>query len=352
MAISLEAKAQLAEQKKQCVFCKIISSEIQAQVVFSDTTTQAVLDIYPVVRGHTLFFPKEHYPILMYYEPEEIAPFYALLPQMVKSVKNAMVSTGVSLFMALGGAAGQQSPHFMIHIIPREPGDGFLNFLFKMRVPLSASMQQQMITQFPHAMKQYFGSVGKPFPEKGVRGVWLEEKVKMGLVLFEDSEVLVCAPGKGLVEGHIEIYSKVEQKFIEKLNAAQATHLFSIGAFISSVLFSVIQPQGTNLILKSGHSDDNQDGTLCLHVIPRRQGDSLQGLLWQPEQPKYDLAGIGRKVKDVMWNVKYVAAAVPVHKMEEKVTGPSKRGMVLDTTSRVVSNTGNEIDDAVRKLWK
>ena len=36
MEITPEMKAQLEEQKKQCVFCKIISGEIPGKEVFSD----------------------------------------------------------------------------------------------------------------------------------------------------------------------------------------------------------------------------------------------------------------------------------------------------------------------------
>ncbi len=361
MALSPEQKAQLAEQKKQCVFCKVITREIQTQVVFEDRMVEAILDVYPVTKGHTLFFPKEHYPILMYYEPQEITPFYGLIPQMVKSIKGATISTGVTLFVASGGAAGQQMPHFVTHIIPREPGDGFLNFLFKPRVELTVAVQEQMMRVFPAAMKQYFAGMGDgAFPEKGTRSTWVEDRVRGSLVLFEDSELIVCAVGKGICMGHVEVYSKIEQKFIEKLSASQAIHFFSICAYVSSVLFSVLQPQGTNFILKSGHSDDNKDGFLCMHIIARKQGDGLQGLVWNPEQPKYDLAGMGGKIKDAMWNVKYVAPATP-RKVEEKVVekvGDAKGGnsntIGEGSTLKVAlgeKSTGNEIDDAVRRLW-
>ena len=350
MQLSAEARTQLSEQKKQCVFCKIVSKEIQSQIVFEDKSAQAILDIYPVVKGHILFFPKEHYPLLMYFEPVEIAPYYALVPQMVKAVKAAMVSTGVNVFIASGGSAGQQSPHFVSHIIPREPGDGFLNFLFKMKILLSSQTQQKMITTFPQAFKQYFGSLGVEVPSQGSRPAWLELKISGALVLFEDSEVLVCAPGKGLVEGHVEMYSKIEQKLVEKLSSNQAIHFFSIAAYVSSVLFSLLQLQGTNFILKSGTSDDNKEGVLCMNIIPRKQGDSLQGLLWQPVQAKYDLAPVAGKMKDSTWSVKYSAPKVTNN--EQKGEASIKKGMVVDVPSRTILNTSSEIDEAVRKFWK
>ena len=48
MNISPELKQQLAEQKQQCVFCKIISKEIDSKIVFEDGKTMAILDQMPI----------------------------------------------------------------------------------------------------------------------------------------------------------------------------------------------------------------------------------------------------------------------------------------------------------------
>ena len=71
MQLTPEIKAQLQEQKKQCIFCKIISKEMDSKIVFEDKLTLAALDIRPAVKGHTLFMLKEHYPIMPYIQPEE-----------------------------------------------------------------------------------------------------------------------------------------------------------------------------------------------------------------------------------------------------------------------------------------
>jgi hypothetical protein len=44
--------------------------------------------------------------------------------QMATAVKEAMLAQSITIFTASGYAAGQQAPHLMLHIIPREPGDG------------------------------------------------------------------------------------------------------------------------------------------------------------------------------------------------------------------------------------
>src|SRR3989338_4048339 len=128
---SPDVKAQLEAQKQQCVFCKLVKKEIPGKIVFEDAKTIALLDIYPAVKGHVLFMPKEHYPLLPYLPPQEFAYLFGILPQLCKAVQSAMVAPSVNIFIANGGVAGQQSYHFLIHILPRELGDVFFHFLFR-----------------------------------------------------------------------------------------------------------------------------------------------------------------------------------------------------------------------------
>ena len=44
-----------------CIFCKIVASEIPSYKVYEDESTLAFLDIAPVNFGHTLVIPKKHY---------------------------------------------------------------------------------------------------------------------------------------------------------------------------------------------------------------------------------------------------------------------------------------------------
>ena len=46
---------------KNCIFCKIVSREVPATVIYEDTNYLAFLDIRPKSPGHTLVIPKKHY---------------------------------------------------------------------------------------------------------------------------------------------------------------------------------------------------------------------------------------------------------------------------------------------------
>ena len=117
MQITPEIRAQLDEQKKQCIFCKLISGEMEAKTVFEDNKTIGLLDIYTAIKGHTVFMTKEHYPMPAYIPPDEFKHMFALIPGMSQAIKAGMVRTGMNVFVAIGGVAGQQSPHFLIHFL-------------------------------------------------------------------------------------------------------------------------------------------------------------------------------------------------------------------------------------------
>ena len=58
-----------------------------------------------------------------------------------------MVCKGIEWFIASGGAAGQQVPHFMIHLVPRDDDDGLSNFDLKTGM---VTEEQQKEIQFSH----------------------------------------------------------------------------------------------------------------------------------------------------------------------------------------------------------
>jgi len=128
MELTPDIRKALEEQKKQCPFCKIISGEIPATKVFEDDKVLAILDINPLAQGHVLLLPKEHYPILPYLSGEEFSHMFKIAKELVFCIQKSLVKTGCNILIANGAVAGQNSPHFMLHIIPRESGDGITLF--------------------------------------------------------------------------------------------------------------------------------------------------------------------------------------------------------------------------------
>ena len=142
-----EVQAQLEEQKKNCPFCKIISGEIESKKVYEDELMIGILDINPRIKGHMLLLPKEHYPILPFLPPETFKHMFSRMSSLVNALKESMLSTGCNVMIANGGVAGQQSPHFLVHLFPRENKDGFDKYGFeKGSFPVSEKFYEQEVS--------------------------------------------------------------------------------------------------------------------------------------------------------------------------------------------------------------
>lgn len=115
-------------QKKQCIFCQIVSGRIQAKKIYEDDKVLGVLDINPANPGHVLLLTKEHYSIMPQIPDDEVSHVFMV----VKAISNAMLRSidaqGANIIVANGIAAGQRAQHFMAHIIPRKENDG-INFV-------------------------------------------------------------------------------------------------------------------------------------------------------------------------------------------------------------------------------
>src|SRR3989338_4935313 len=115
-------------QKKQCIFCQIISGKIQAKKVYEDEHAVAILDINPANPGHILLLTREHYSIMPQIPEDEISHIFMLAKSLSNSMLRSIDAHGTNIIVANGIAAGQRAQHFMAHIIPRKENDG-VNFV-------------------------------------------------------------------------------------------------------------------------------------------------------------------------------------------------------------------------------
>jgi histidine triad (HIT) family protein len=107
-----------------CIFCKIVAGEIPSAKVYEDTDVLAFMDIGPVVKGHTLVIPKQHFdPITATPEPV-LAKLLAVVKKIAQAQMNGLQAEGVNVMQMNGAAAGQVVPHIHFHVIPRFAADG------------------------------------------------------------------------------------------------------------------------------------------------------------------------------------------------------------------------------------
>ncbi len=111
-------------QVKNCIFCKIIKGEIPSKKVYDDVNFVGILDINPGAKGHVLLLPKKHVQIMPQLGTELNGELGVVAKKISAKIKSALGVASTSIFVANGAVAGQNAPHFMLHIIPRKDGDG------------------------------------------------------------------------------------------------------------------------------------------------------------------------------------------------------------------------------------
>ena len=109
-----------------CVFCDIVAGRGPASVVHSDETVLAFLDIRPLTTGHLLVIPRAHAAYLADLDPAVGGHMFGVAQRMAAALRRSgLPCQGVNLFLADGEAAFQEVFHVHLHVIPRNPGDGF-----------------------------------------------------------------------------------------------------------------------------------------------------------------------------------------------------------------------------------
>ena len=110
----------------ECLFCKLATGKGETSYVYTDEKCAAFMDIQPINTGHVLVVPRGHYKGLEDVEPDVAAHLMKVAVKLSRAIYASEVpSDGINLLLASGEAAGQEVQHFHLHIIPRNPGDGF-----------------------------------------------------------------------------------------------------------------------------------------------------------------------------------------------------------------------------------
>jgi histidine triad (HIT) family protein len=108
---------------RHCIFCSIISGDLPCIEVFQDKDFIAIMDKYPISRGHTLVLPKKHYVTLLQMPSTEVGRLYSLASVIAKAVVSATGADGFNMGQNNGTSANQIVPHVHVHLVPRFKGD-------------------------------------------------------------------------------------------------------------------------------------------------------------------------------------------------------------------------------------
>lgn len=102
-----------------CIFCDILAKKREGHFIYEDSDHVALLDKYPIDKGHSLVLPKKHYEKLTDMEPQNVGNLFSKIPHIVRAIMSATNADAFSIAQNNGRAAKQIIPHVHVHIIPR-----------------------------------------------------------------------------------------------------------------------------------------------------------------------------------------------------------------------------------------
>lgn len=108
---------------EKCVFCRIVSGEMDSKKVYEDDETYAFLDINPANTGHLLVVPKEHSRDIFQMEDELAGKLFRAASKLSSALDSALDPDGINIIQSNGKAAGQEVSHAHVHVVPRYQDD-------------------------------------------------------------------------------------------------------------------------------------------------------------------------------------------------------------------------------------
>jgi len=113
---------------ESCLFCRIVSGEVPAVVVYEDDNAVAFLDHRPLFHGHTLLVPRRHVETLGELQSSLVGPLFKTAQLLARAIESAVGAEGT--FVAMNNRVSQSVPHLHVHIVPRRRKDGLKGFFW------------------------------------------------------------------------------------------------------------------------------------------------------------------------------------------------------------------------------
>jgi histidine triad (HIT) family protein len=111
-----------------CLFCRIVSGEVPATVVYEDEVSFAFLDHRPLFPGHTLLVPREHVETLGELPSALVEPYFKTAQLLARAVESGLEAEGT--FVAMNNRVSQSVAHLHVHVVPRRRKDGLKGFFW------------------------------------------------------------------------------------------------------------------------------------------------------------------------------------------------------------------------------
>ena len=101
-----------------CIFCKIVSNEAKADIVYRDDQVTAFRDVHPVAPTHILIVPNRHIDSVGTLEPEDeqtVGHIFSVARRLAE--QEGIAKSGYRIITNSGPNGGQTVFHLHVHLI-------------------------------------------------------------------------------------------------------------------------------------------------------------------------------------------------------------------------------------------
>ena len=109
-----------------CIFCKIVTGELDSHCIYEDNLFKVILDKFPASAGHALILTKAHYENVYELNEAEANAIGSVMVKISKLLMEKLDCDGLNVVQNNGRVAGQIVDHYHMHIVPRYENDGIV----------------------------------------------------------------------------------------------------------------------------------------------------------------------------------------------------------------------------------
>lgn len=104
-------------KNNNCIFCHLIE-EKKSYIIGENKNCLSILDIYPLVIGHSLIISKKHFNDLKELDKKHWNAMLSLIKETIEKL-SIFKPLGFKIINNLGKEAGQEIFHFHFHLLPK-----------------------------------------------------------------------------------------------------------------------------------------------------------------------------------------------------------------------------------------
>jgi|RhiMethySRZTD1v2_1073278.scaffolds.fasta_scaffold863349_1 histidine triad (HIT) family protein len=132
--------------RPKCIFCGIVLGNLPSNIIVEVEKAIAILDAFPLAKGHTLVIPKMHFPKIQDMSEDHGSAVFHLVHRLVGPIEKAAHVDSSTIAIHNGKEAGQEIDHVHVHIVPRTAHDGAgpIHAMFMKRPFISSADLNQM----------------------------------------------------------------------------------------------------------------------------------------------------------------------------------------------------------------